>query len=154
MFAIVIDIDNKQVIDRINKEMYRIPQASKRIAKQVAQEYARSIKSVIKAGAFEYPRGYLESTIRVRPIRRQKRVYSYGVWMARYARYVERGRRPGKMPPDTQPIRRWARMAGMSTWWLRRTIAKYGTQPHPFIRPGINKANTKINDIIRRNFKL
>jgi len=153
MFVIRIDIDARKVTDHLGKTIRRIPKISERIAKEIAEEYANSIRLIIKAGAFEYPRGYLEKTIRAKPIKRQKRIYSYGVWAARYAGYVEKGRGPGKAPPMSQPIRRWARLAGLNVWALRTMIARYGTQPHPFIRPGVNKAEPKIKEIIRRNFK-
>lgn len=64
-----------------------------------------------------------------------------------YALYLENGRRAGKMPPPDEMEeyaykklrirdRKEARAAG---WALAKHIAKWGTQPHPFFGPAVEK---------------
>ncbi len=72
-----------------------------------------------------------------------------------YAYYVEFGRRAGKMPPPDELAeyaykkfhltdRKLARAMG---WGMAKNIAKYGTTPHPFFVPAINK-NTKTGGML------
>ena len=67
-----------------------------------------------------------------------------------YALYHEFGRRSGKMPPPDALIA-WAykkfhlsdwKVARAIGWAWAKSIAKKGTQPHPFFVPAVNK-NTK-----------
>lgn len=51
-----------------------------------------------------------------------------------YAIFVEKGRRPGKMPPDA-PIRDWVKKHNISedaVFPIRRKIGKEGIEPRPF----------------------
>lgn len=55
---------------------------------------------------------------------------------AAYARYVERGRGPGR-PPPVAAVEAWARSKGMNPYALARSIGRKGTKPHPFVAPSL-----------------
>ncbi len=52
---------------------------------------------------------------------------AYGYW-------VEKGRRPGKMPP-VSAIEPWARRHGVNAFMVARAIGRRGTTPRPFLVP-------------------
>lgn len=61
-----------------------------------------------------------------------------------YAFYVENGRRSGKMPPPDELIQYCYKKLRMSLeearaagWAKAKSIAKYGTKPHPFFGPAV-----------------
>lgn len=54
-----------------------------------------------------------------------------------YAIYVEKGRGPGKMPPQGVLVP-WLKLHGIdeaAEFPIRKKIAKQGTKPHPFLNP-------------------
>lgn len=51
-----------------------------------------------------------------------------------YGLYVEKGRRPGKMPP-IGAIQGWASRKGINPYVLARSIARKGTRPRPYMIP-------------------
>lgn len=60
---------------------------------------------------------------------------------APYGRFVEEGRRPGKMPP-VEELRGWARRHGIpeqGVYALARAIGKRGTKAQPFFWPAVDK---------------
>lgn len=67
-----------------------------------------------------------------------------------YGHFVEQGRNPGKMPPDS-PIRSWVRENLLSstisinslTYLVRRKIGKLGTKGKHLIKKVINKYRSK-----------
>lgn len=62
-----------------------------------------------------------------------------------YAIYVEKGRGPGKMPPQGVLVP-WLKLHGIdeaAEFPIRRKIAKQGTKPHPFLNP-LTKLVSKI----------
>jgi len=72
-----------------------------------------------------------------------------------YGRYVEFGRKPGKMPP-VAALEPWVRQKlkvsnPMAVAFLiARKIAREGIDPQPFLAPGAKKAQPKIKQILSR----
>lgn len=83
-----------------------------------------------------------------------------------YAIYVERGRGPGKMPPQGVLLP-WMKLHGINDaaeFPIRRKIAKQGTKPHPFLTPlqqivgkikreCLKLAKENIREVIREDLK-
>ncbi|HET6924998.1 MAG TPA: hypothetical protein VFH39_04170 [Candidatus Saccharimonadales bacterium] len=67
-----------------------------------------------------------------------------------YAIYVEEGTRPHRPPagPDSA-LAQWCEMKGLEPWAVATSIAKNGTQPHPFVEP----AYEDIKDVIPAKFE-
>lgn len=73
-----------------------------------------------------------------------------------YAAYVEYGRKSGKMPPVDYLIQ-WVRKklrlpekeARARGWAMARSIARKGTQPHPFFTPAVEKNKKAVTDAIQ-----
>lgn len=68
------------------------------------------------------------------------------ITIPQYGIYVDKGRRPGKMPP-VQPIIDWVRVKRIQTrqitteqmgWAIAKSIAKKGIRPKPFIQNSID----------------
>lgn len=57
--------------------------------------------------------------------------------------YLEKGRKPGKMPP-VKAIEPWARRHGINPYMLARSIGRKGTKPHPFVAPSLDPNRAKI----------
>ena len=78
-----------------------------------------------------------------------------------YARYVEYGRKPGKMPPP-DILEAWAykkfrlshKEARSMAWALARSIAKKGTKAHPFFEPAVESGWRKMIDKIAKIVKI
>ena len=78
-----------------------------------------------------------------------------------YARYVEYGRKPGKMPPP-DILEAWAykkfrlshKEARSKAWALARTIAKKGTKARPFFEPAVESGWRKMIDKIAKIVKI
>lgn len=62
---------------------------------------------------------------------------------ARYAYWVEHGRRPGRYPP-IDAVAGWARRHGIHPFVLARAIARRGTRAQPFVAPSLQKHRTAI----------
>lgn len=70
------------------------------------------------------------------------------VWgyAAEYARYVEEGTRPHW--PPVSALRGWARRVlgdESAAWAVARKIAAEGTDPAPFVQPGIDAMRARLN---------
>ena len=78
-----------------------------------------------------------------------------------YARYVEFGRKPGKMPPP-DILEAWAykkfrlshKEARSRAWALARSIAKKGTKARPFFEPAVESGWRKMIDKIAKIVKI
>ena len=78
-----------------------------------------------------------------------------------YARYVEFGRKPGKMPPP-DILEAWAykkfrlshKDARSMAWALARSIAKKGTKARPFFEPAVESGWRKMIDKIAKIVKI
>ena len=78
-----------------------------------------------------------------------------------YARYVEYGRKPGKMPPP-EILEAWAykkfrlshKEARSMAWALARSIAKKGTKARPFFEPAVEYGWRKMIDKIAKIVKI
>ena len=78
-----------------------------------------------------------------------------------YARYVEYGRKPGKMPPP-DILEAWAykkfrlshKDARSAAWALARSIAKKGTKARPFFEPAVESGWRKMIDKIAKIVKI
>ena len=68
---------------------------------------------------------------------------------ARYAYWVEHGRRPGKQPP-VQAVSGWARRHGIDPFLLARAIGRRGTRAQPFVLPSWTRNRNSILTIFRR----
>ena len=77
-----------------------------------------------------------------------------------YARYVEYGRKPGKMPPP-DILEAWAykkfrlshKDARSAAWALARSIAKKGTKARPYFEPAVESGWRKMIDKIAKIVK-
>lgn len=90
---------------------------------------------------------------------------------ARYAEFVEYGRRSGKMPP-VDSLYQWIRRKGKSSnsalkaaavftgkstdvlarsaaWAIAKSIARKGTRPHPFLKPAYEQYRGKIGQFMQ-----
>ncbi len=82
--------------------------------------------------------------------------------MDKAGKYIDEGRRPGKMPP-INAISAWAKPKGLNPWAVAINIKKFGIKPDPFIfkyydnikanKDQLIKAygldiNTNINDLL------
>ena len=78
-----------------------------------------------------------------------------------YARYVEYGRKPGKMPPP-YILEAWAykkfrlshKDARSAAWALARSIAKKGTKARPYFEPAVESGWRKMIDKIAKIVKI
>ena len=78
-----------------------------------------------------------------------------------YARYVEYGRKPGKMPPP-DILEAWAykkfrlshKDARSAAWALARSIAKKGTKARPYFEPAVESGWRKMIDKISKIVKI
>ena len=78
-----------------------------------------------------------------------------------YARYVEYGRKPGKMPPP-DILEAWAykkfrlshKDARSAAWALARSIAKKGTKAQPYFEPAVESGWRKMIDKIAKIVKI
>ena len=78
-----------------------------------------------------------------------------------YARYVEYGRKPGKMPPP-DILEAWAykkfrlshKDARSMAWALARSIAKKGTKARPYFEPAVESGWRKMIDKIAKIVKI
>jgi len=71
-----------------------------------------------------------------------------------YAPYVEYGTLP-HFPP-VEPLKRWAHLHGMpeeAAWAIAQKIAKYGTEPQPFMRPAFMKNKKLVKKLIKNKIK-
>ena len=82
-----------------------------------------------------------------------------------YARYVEYGRKPGKMPPPdilADILEAWAykkfrlshKDARSAAWALARSIAKKGTKARPYFEPAVESGWRKMIDKIAKIVKI
>jgi len=140
-----------KIIDNLGRIRDRLPKYMQNALKQSAEIYAETIKQHAK---FTFPRGSLKQRIKTKMARSSSR--RRAVWIVQmpyYAWAVEYGRKAGRMPPNNAKIQRWARLAGMSPFYLRKTIAKHGTTARPFIRPGVRAAHRKAYDMFYKRIK-
>jgi hypothetical protein len=66
-----------------------------------------------------------------------------------YGLYVERGRRPGRPPPQSA-VAGWARRHGVSPFLVARAIGRRGVRPAPFLVPAYEKNRAKILELFAR----
>lgn len=72
-----------------------------------------------------------------------------------YARYVEKGRLPGKYA-SVNSIKQWCRTKGIKealAYPINKKIFKLGIKPTPFLRQGFNNALIKDKDMLVKDFK-
>ena len=81
-------------------------------------------------------------------------------YSAPYAMFVHEGTRPHFPPPEA--LLRWCELvlgikdekeARRAAWAIARTIAKYGTKPHTFLRDAAEKVLPSMEAILGRNLK-
>jgi len=129
--GVSISVDDRKARDTIGRILSNHPKMGNQMVWNMTQQYAKGIK-MTAGNAFSYPRPYLSKTIKPKKVEEGQ----YAVMMARYAWLVDRGRKPGPVA-DTGILRNWAKKAGIPYPVLRRSIAKKGTRPRPFILNGI-----------------
>ena len=81
---------------------------------------------------------------------RQRPKLTVRVRFAPHAHLVERGRRPGKMPPPER-LKAWANLRGLEgkEYILARAIAAKGTVAHPFVAPSTVGAKEALNQRVQ-----
>lgn len=67
----------------------------------------------------------------------------------KYGLYVERGRRPGRPPPQSA-VAGWARRHGASPFLVARAIGRRGVPPAPFLIPAYEKNRGAIADLFQK----
>lgn len=95
---------------------------------------------------------------------------------ARYAEFVEYGRKSGKMPP-VDVIYQWVKRKGrtrnsalkaaaafthksedalarQAAWAIAKDIAKKGTRPHPFLKPAYDQYRAQIGQFMQNKIDL
>ena len=95
---------------------------------------------------------------------------------ARYAEFVEYGRKSGKMPP-VDVIYQWVRRKGRTrnsalkaaavfsgksedqlarsaSWAIAKSIAEKGTKPHPFLKPAYDQYRAQIGQFMQNQVDL
>lgn len=63
-----------------------------------------------------------------------------------YAEYVETGTRPHWPPPGA--LAGWAMRHGVDEESLRRAIGLFGTQPHPYMKPAADEAESFLTGLV------
>jgi hypothetical protein len=66
-----------------------------------------------------------------------------------YGLFVEKGRRPGRMPP-VDAVASWARRHGINPFVLARAIGRRGTKARPFLEPAYRQNAGKIIELFGR----
>lgn len=83
--------------------------------------------------------GLLRGTLYMKP--EDQGMAAWVVSPLAYAPHVERGRKPGTMPP-VEPLERWGHVVlgkdGLG-WALAITIKKKGTKAQPFLKPAVEQ---------------
>ncbi|MBF0453634.1 MAG: HK97 gp10 family phage protein [Magnetococcales bacterium] len=84
---------------------------------------------------------------------------------ADYAAYVEEGRKPGGKPPPRWMIEAWINVGkkiqphnpDMSSrdlaYVISRSIAKKGTEPHPFMAPALTEKTDRLTELVRQGIR-
>ncbi len=124
-----IKIDEKQLIEKFNKELRAI----------VDKIFAKSQQNILNNGTSN--EGFL---LKSGSVIQKGDLHFQIIYNAPYAEAIEYGTDP-HMPP-VAPIERWVRKklliqnpkeARSIAWAVAKAIKKQGTQPQPFIRPAI-----------------
>ena len=68
----------------------------------------------------------------------------------RYGTYVEYGTHPHYV--SAKALERWARKRGLNPYAVARSIARKGTQKHPFLIPSFVKLRSQIEAIFQKVF--
>lgn len=65
--------------------------------------------------------------------------------VAKYARAVEKGTRPHKVPhgPESS-LAQWAELKGLSVWAVAKGIEKRGTKAHPYMAPAYQAVKGRV----------
>lgn len=73
---------------------------------------------------------------------------------APHAHLVERGRRPGRLPPVDDPrFRAYAERVGAPVFPLARAIGRRGTRPHPFWEPAVQASRGAVERILQETIE-
>ena len=84
----------------------------------------------------------------------KERLVKFGGRLAPYAKYIERGRPAGSMPP-VDVLQQWARRKKIKNWksvgWaIAKAIEKNGQPPKPFLRQATLSIQVKLKEIYRK----
>lgn len=143
----VIEMEDKAARDMIKRVKDIIPYSSDSAAKSIAEEGERRLKREL------YRQGRIVSAQGVNSLETKKiENNDYAVIGLKRLIALDRGAEP-HWPPLDNRIRKGARMYGISTYFLRKTIAEKGTKPHPFISRALSPLKTQANDIAGAEFK-
>lgn len=105
--------------------------------------FVRDMKNAAKAKRMKHPRGELSRSVRKRKETATADNITWTLVMHPYGIVVDRGRAPGKWPPDVPKIRRWAQAEGIPVNVLRRKISM-GTKGKNFISPTLKRSLYKV----------
>lgn len=92
--------------------------------------------------------GRLIDSIASKVTQNKEGVYQLNFSYLKYGKWVDEGRKPGKMPP-VNDIKEWCRWKGIpqeAAWGIAKNIAKYGTIKREGYK-GINFTNTIYDDV-------
>lgn len=81
--------------------------------------------------------------------------YELDILMEDYGQYVDKGRKPGKMPP-LEPIKEWTKLKGLPTglaFPIARKIGMFGIPPTNFIEKALSRSRGKFTEIVSRAAK-
>lgn len=169
--AISISASDKRKFERDLSKFVKGAEAS--VEKSLAQIAAFTVLDAKKFAPVNF--GKLKGSIRAE--KKNKLSYEVGTNTG-YGLYVEFGRKPGT-PPPIAPILDWVKKKKIAGTYsiktkqrsraggkkavasqnmgvakaIQKSIGKKGTQPHPFLRPGFERAKRRIFTNLRQNFK-
>lgn len=73
---------------------------------------------------------------------------SYGVQMKQYLEHVDKGTPPHHPPvQNNHRLQTWAEQNGIDPYALARSIARKGTQAHPFMGRAVQRFNSRAQDV-------
>jgi len=114
---------------------------------ELSQRYVRKDEGTLQKSAEPILREHLRKEV---------------IYRALHARFVEFGTDPREKMPPVDAIERWVVRKGLArkgkasrqtAWAIAKYIQKYGTEPHPYLRPAVNEALVRAKEFIKDEIK-
>lgn len=147
MIKIQFSSNLPQVRDKFVQFGHNLPIAGDRAANELAKTFRTELIKFAPSW-----RGDLKQRITVIP--ESKGLYA--VKMPKYGYWVDEGTKPhfvGGTKRGYSKLQLWSKDKGLNFFAVRANIAKYGTQPHPFIRPALYNTKQRIAPILKKHIK-
>ena len=130
-----IELTNQK---KIQEALSRYPTSSRRNFRRASERSGRMVERFAKRTA-PVDQGSLRQSIGTNV----SGISAEVVAGAKYAPFVEFGRKPGTQPP-IQNLERWANKRGIDPFVVARSIGRYGTKAQPFMHPALEKNRRNI----------